>query len=111
MNHEEKAKEFYRNFFLPSKISKKTLSTTNSKSPEAIKPETPKKRFFFTKSVKEDPSKQTPKARSLEKIEEVNRKYEQDLQLAYYSDLEHFANTFYKKGYSLATPIPNITLT
>ena len=102
MNHEDKAKEFYRNFFLPSKTTKKPTNLLSPKPTEISKVETPKKGILWKKNHKEDISKQGPKPLPPEKIEEINKKYEQDLQLAYYSDLQHLTNTFYKKGNSAA---------
>lgn len=93
MNQVDKAKEFYKNFMLPQKTTK-LAADSNSKQSETSKGESFLARLFGKKYSDDFDSKSNAKP---ENEEEIVKKYEQDLQLAYYSDLEEFKDMLSKR--------------
>ena len=90
---------FYKNFFRPP--SKEETCSKKSKSPKdnTSLPESKAKKSAPTSPVKHK-NKAHHKQPSVDKLQEMQKKYDQDLQLAYYSDFSLFnsSGTLSKKG-------------
>lgn len=99
MNRLIRAEEFYKTIILNSRNSKTTLSSSKTNKIDANKSVSLIKSFSGGMSdscVLDHKNNSSPS--HPHNTNEATKKYEQDLQLAYYSELEEFTNTLFKKG-------------
>src|SRR5688572_4554254 len=98
MNRVVRAEHFYQTIILASRNSK-TSATSKTEQLDSTKSDSFIKSFFGGKShscILDNKTRSSPSHTN--NTNEAMKKYEQDLQLAYYSELQEFANTLFKKG-------------